>query len=105
MQTATKKMINLRIDPKLKSKAEAITDDMGLSMTAAIVLFLKAMVRENGLPFSVSASGEPVRRTKAITISKRPAKPVVAKKKATKIKDEDFDFDNLTSLKNAIKKL
>ena len=64
MQATTKKIINLRIDTKLKSKAEAIADDIGLSMTAAITLFLKAMVREGGLPFSVMGTGESVRRSR-----------------------------------------
>jgi DNA-damage-inducible protein J len=49
-----KTTMNLRVDSKLKQNAEKITRQLGLSTSSAITLFLKALVRERGLPFSVS---------------------------------------------------
>ena len=45
--------INVRVDPKLKQSAEALFDDLGLNMSAAITMFLKSAVRCDGLPFEV----------------------------------------------------
>ena len=43
--------INMRIDDNLKRDAEALFDELGLSMTAATTLFLKQCIRYQGLPF------------------------------------------------------
>lgn len=43
----------MRLDPELKDKAMSILEPLGLSMTGAVTIFLKAVVRENGLPFEV----------------------------------------------------
>lgn len=45
--------INIRVDEKLKSQSENIFDELGMGMTAAITIFLKAVVRNNGIPFSL----------------------------------------------------
>ena len=47
--------INFRVDEDLKRDAESICQDIGMNMTTAITIFLKRMVRENGIPFEVSA--------------------------------------------------
>lgn len=47
--------INLRVDDNLKSNAERTFNDIGLSMSTAINIFLKAVVRENRIPFELSA--------------------------------------------------
>ena len=47
--------INLRIDDEVKRNAEKTLDDIGLSMSAAINIFLKTVVRENRIPFELSA--------------------------------------------------
>lgn len=43
----------IRIDPKLKSDACDIYRELGISLSAAISAFLKATVREQGLPFEM----------------------------------------------------
>lgn len=43
----------MRLDPELKNEAMKILEPLGLSMTGAVTIFLKAVVRENGLPFEV----------------------------------------------------
>ena len=45
--------INIRIDEKLKKDSESILSELGLGMTAAMTIFLKAVVRNNGIPFTL----------------------------------------------------
>ena len=47
--------INIRIDNKLKGDAEAIFDNLGISMSTAVTMFLKQVVRTNGIPFELKA--------------------------------------------------
>lgn len=45
--------INVQVDSVTKQEATAILNDLGLSMSAAINLFLKQVVKRDGLPFEV----------------------------------------------------
>ena len=45
--------INIRIDEEIKKESEEILNELGLGMTAAVKLFLKAVVWHNGIPFSL----------------------------------------------------
>ena len=45
--------INVQVDSAIKKEATAILNDLGLSMSAAINLFLKQVVKRDGLPFEV----------------------------------------------------
>jgi len=47
--------INIRMDEDLKRRFEEFCDDVGLTMTAAFTLYAKAVLRENRIPFEVSA--------------------------------------------------
>ena len=47
--------ISLRVDDELKRNAERTLDDIGLSMSTAINIFLKTIVRENRIPFELAA--------------------------------------------------
>ena len=47
--------ISFRVDDEIKKKAERTFDDIGISMSAAINIYLKAVVRENRIPFELSA--------------------------------------------------
>lgn len=51
-------VINIRIDEDLKRKAESILSEIGLGMTAALTIYLKAVVRNNGIPFSLEIPNE-----------------------------------------------
>lgn len=42
---------NIRIDKDLKKQATELFNDMGLSLSGAITLFLKQSVLQDGLPF------------------------------------------------------
>ena len=52
--------VNVRIDEDLKAKADALFDDLGLNMTTAIIMFLKASIRKNGIPFDITRETMPV---------------------------------------------
>lgn len=48
--------ISLRVDDDVKRGAEKALDDIGLSMSAAINVFLKKVARERRIPFELSAA-------------------------------------------------
>ncbi|WP_320992232.1 type II toxin-antitoxin system RelB/DinJ family antitoxin [Hungatella sp.] len=47
--------ISLRVDDDVKRGAEKTFDDIGLSMSTAINIFLKKVARERRIPFELSA--------------------------------------------------
>lgn len=46
--------LNIRIDDDVKSEAEKIFNSLGLSMADAISIYLRTVIRENGIPFELS---------------------------------------------------
>lgn len=46
--------INFRIDKKTKKEAEELFEDLGLNMTTALTMFIKASIRDQGIPFDVT---------------------------------------------------
>lgn len=44
---------NITIDADTKKKAQELLADLGLDLSTAINIFLKQMVRENAIPFSI----------------------------------------------------
>lgn len=50
------KSVNFRVDEKLKTQAEILLDEMGLSMSSALNLFLQQMVNRRALPFTIEAA-------------------------------------------------
>lgn len=46
--------ISLRVDDEVKSTAEKNLKEIGLSMSAAINIFLRKVARENRIPFELS---------------------------------------------------
>ena len=45
--------INFRIDDKTKREAEALFGRMGLTMSGAIMVFLRQSINERGIPFKL----------------------------------------------------
>jgi len=50
--------VNTRVDPLLKEQAEAVLNELGMSMSTAMSLFLKQIVIHNGIPFELSIPRE-----------------------------------------------
>lgn len=95
-----KTTLNLRVDSGLKKDAEKVINKLGISMSSAIVLYLNALIRENGIPFDIKANNKQKSPTKKEARPKKTAKPA---KKETEFKDNDIpDFD---SIKAALSKL
>lgn len=47
--------VSFRIDKNIKSDAEKVLNEIGLSMSAAITVFLRKMARERRIPFELNA--------------------------------------------------
>ena len=45
--------LNIRTDKEIKEAAEKIYASLGLNMTTAINMFLRASIRESGIPFGL----------------------------------------------------
>ncbi|MFR7350000.1 type II toxin-antitoxin system RelB/DinJ family antitoxin [Peptoniphilus sp.] len=45
--------LNIRTDKEIKEAAEKIYSSLGLNMTTAINMFLRASIRERGIPFEL----------------------------------------------------
>ena len=56
--------INVRVDSALKQEAEALFNDLGLTMSSAINMFLRSAVIHDGIPFEVKRQ-PPNEETKA----------------------------------------
>lgn len=45
--------LNIRTPKETKEKAEKIFDELGITTTAAFNIFLKQVIRSNGIPFNL----------------------------------------------------
>ena len=45
--------LNIRMDKEIKDQAEEIFNELGLNMTTAINVFLRASIRVHGIPFDL----------------------------------------------------
>lgn len=43
--------LNIRTEKDVKEQAERIFSELGLNMTTAVNMFLRIVIRENGIPF------------------------------------------------------
>lgn len=50
----TQSNICIRLDDKLKKQFDYLCDEFGLTMTTAINMFIKTVVRENRIPFEIA---------------------------------------------------
>ena len=47
-------LINIRIDEDIKAQMETLCKELGLTISSAFNIFARKMIREKGIPFSVS---------------------------------------------------
>ena len=45
---------NISLDSELKKEAQLLLDEFGLDLSTAVTLFLKQMIYENQIPFSIA---------------------------------------------------
>lgn len=55
-KTAT---LNLRVDPYIKDQAEKILDEIGMPISTAIDVYLKRIISDRGIPFSLNLPEAP----------------------------------------------
>jgi len=51
--------VNIRMDENLKKQFEAFCTEVGMNMTTAFCVFAKTAVRQNRIPFEISAERDP----------------------------------------------
>ena len=58
--------VYVRVTPEIKDQAEQVYNELGISMTSAVEVFLRASIRERGFPFPVNLTRHllPSARTK-----------------------------------------
>lgn len=72
--------ISLRVDDEVKRGAEQVLSDIGLSMSAAINVFLRKVAREQRIPFELSAEAPNAETIEAIQeVKKMKADPGLGK--------------------------
>ncbi len=62
----TQSNISIRIDDKLKQKFDSLCEEFGLTMSTAINMFVKTVVREQRIPFEISMHTPNTETIKAI---------------------------------------
>ena len=60
-----------RVDDSLKKSFDSLCDAFGLTSTAALTVFMKAVVRERRIPFEVQARSEYETRSRAMAAFER----------------------------------
>ena len=83
--------LNIRIDKEIKEAAEKIYSSLGLNMTTAINMFLRASIRESGIPFDLKLDVPNDETIKAIEEGRMIAKDTNVK-----------SYDNMDDLRKAL---
>ena len=58
--------MSIRVDSNLKQRFDVLCDEFGLSNTAALMLFIKTVVRECRIPFEIKTESIEESRKKAL---------------------------------------
>ena len=83
--------LNIRTDKEIKEAAEKIYSSLGLNMTTAINMFLRASIRESGIPFDLKLDVPCDETIKAIEEGRMIAKDTNVK-----------SYDNIDDLRKAL---
>ena len=82
--------LNIRIDKTIKETSEKVFEDLGLNMTTAINMFLRQVIRVNGIPFEIKRNIPNQETIEAIEESIRLAN------------DNSKGYSSIEDLKNAL---
>ena len=83
--------LNIRTDKEIKEAAEKIYNSLGLNMTTAINMFLRASIRESGIPFDLKLNVPSDETIKAIEEGR-----MIAKDKKARA------YDNMDDLRKSL---
>ena len=84
---------NIKIDPALKKESQELFDSFGLSLSAAINLFLRQAVREQAIPFRI---GNPIPNAETIKAIEDARNGIGLSRGFTSVEElmEDLDSDD-----------
>ena len=85
-------LVNFRIDEKTKREMEEVCDELGITMTTALNIFIKKMTREKRIPFDVSV--DPFYSESNIKAIKESIKQLKEGKVVVKTMDELEEMEN-----------
>jgi len=85
--------LHIRIDPETKTGAEQLLADVGITITDAIIIFLRQMVYQRKMPFEISVPAHKQDDTDSIYLTMAdPSKaPVLGEMKGLIKMSPDFD--------------
>ena len=87
--------VNIRIDPEIKKKAEAIFKGLGITPTTAITMFYIQTIRNNGIPFVLKLEAPNEETLEAIKEAEEMEKDHSKRSRIFKSVDElNEDLDN-----------
>ena len=84
-------IITLKVDEELKAQATAVLEELGLDAPTAIRMYLKSIVRENGLPINTKLSVKPCCCGTPTTVATPVVEEAVAPVGKTVTADEMFE--------------
>jgi DNA-damage-inducible protein J len=85
--------LNIRIDADLKKQTEEIFNELGLTMSAAMTVFLRQTVRSHGIPFKMRLNvpnDETIAAIQDVNLNRNMSKPFNNVKELM----EDLDADD-----------
>ena len=80
--------LNIRIDRDLKERADIFFADLGLSMTAAVNIFVRQALKQGKIPFEIISAPDPFYLAENIAALERSMSQLNAGKTVTKTFDE-----------------
>ena len=80
--------VNIRIDDKLKIRADSIFKELGLNMSTAFTIFIRQTIRQGGIPFKITTRTDPFYNPENIKVLRQSIKEAKQGKLIKKTWDE-----------------
>jgi DNA-damage-inducible protein J len=85
--------VSFRIDTDVKTQADMVFSELGMNMTTAFNIFIRQVIRDEGIPFVINA-GKPNKETIAALLE---AERIARDPAARRFKNVDELFEELES--------
>lgn len=102
--TMNKTAINIRIDEQLKKDVEKILSNIGVSLSAAVIMYLKTVVRTGSIPFDLVADPAAL-KSKSVSQSKKTHRQAKVSFEPIKSEKDESEIETSEALKKAIDEL
>ena len=89
--------LNIRVDPEVKSSAEALFSSFGLTVSDAVNIFLHQSLLEDGLPFAVKQPRYNAETEAAMAEARAIAEGKIPAKRYNSVREmmEDLDAEDM----------